>query len=357
MDDLDDLRRRIRQTDEQILRLIRGRMDLARHVGELKKSQGVPLRDWQVERAVMEGVESTAAEIGLSPTLARNVLQLLLAESRLHQERGTYSSYTGSTETIVIIGGQGKMGRWFVDFFSNQGHQVKVFDPATPSTSGATLDAALAHSSCAMIATPLEVVPSIIERLIELRYGGIIFDIASLKGHLTPSIDRVRRSGLSITSIHPMFGPSTRILSDQVVCVCDCGDARATQRVRGFFAETAATVVELSLEEHDRIASFVLGLSHLLNVLFARVLMHAGRLAELNRVGSTTFHSQLATSSRVMHENPELYYGIQHLNPYTPHLYAAVMDEWKRLTSAVLEEDMPAFVRLMEEGRRWLDGE
>ncbi len=359
MESLEELRATIRDLDERILRLVSERMRAAAQIGKVKKAQRVPLRDWQVERTVLQGAEETAQAIGLSPTLTRNVMQLLIAESRARQERETYSNYSGATENILVIGGRGKMGRWLVDFLANQGHRVTVYDTAEAVgvTTSPSFEEALRDTTCAVISTPLDVVPGTIDRLAAAKYPGLAFDIASLKGHLQNCIVRAVEGGLDFTSIHPMFGPGTQILSDQVICVCDCGRPSATARVGGFFADTAVTLVELSLDDHDRIVSYVLGLSHLINILFARVLMHCGgTLADLNRVGSTTFHAQLATSMRIMQENPELYYSIQRLNPYTPRLYEAVTREWQALTKTVSDGDKGSFVEMMEAGLGWLEG-
>ena len=82
------------------------------------------------------------------------------------------------------------------------------------------------------------------------------------------------------------------------------------------------TLVPLSLERHDEIASYVLGLSHFLNLLFARVLATSGlSFAELTAVGSTTFHSQVATTESVVRENPQLYYEIQRSNRFSQRVY------------------------------------
>ena len=363
MEALEQLRERIRLVDRHILTLVRERLDLAAQIGRAKKDRGIPLRDWQVERAVLDHAQSASAELQLPAPLSRSIMQLLLAESRAEQERLTYAAYTGSAETIAIIGGRGKMGRWLVDFFSNQGHSIGVFDVSeSPSdnvaggiTVYASLDEALDAATFAAVAVPLDVVPRVIEDVAARGYRGTLFDIASLKGHLKPAIARAREAGIAITSTHPMFGPGAKALSDQVICLCDCGDAQATQRVRGFFAETAATLVDLSLDEHDRIASYVLGLSHLTNILFTRVLMRGGDpFATINRVGSTTFHSQMATTSTVMQDNPELYFAIQRLNPYTPRLYAAIAEELATLTCAVAADDRDRFVSLMRNGQEWL---
>ncbi len=358
---LDELRERIRTLDEDILRLIAARMETAKAIGQYKKQEGIPLRDWNVERQVLDRAARQAADFGLPAQAARSVMQTLIAAARAEQERASFSSYRGAAESILIIGGRGKMGCWFADFFGNQGHRVSVYDarPDGSEPPGApTLDAALNGTSCVLIAVPLDAVPRVIEQLAERRYGGTVFDIASLKGHLKPAIERARQARLAVTSIHPMFGPGARTLSDQVICICDCGDGEATRRVEAFFTDTAATLVKLSLDEHDRIISYVLGLSHLTNLVFTKVLMGSGLpFEELNKVGSTTFHSQMTTTSTVIQENPDLYYAIQRLNPFSDELCASFKRELETILGWVRKENRQAFADMMRAGRQWMLGD
>jgi chorismate mutase/prephenate dehydrogenase len=358
--ELERLRERIRTLDEDILRLIAARMETAKAVGQHKKLEGIPLRDWNVERQVLDRATRQAADFDLPTQVARSVMQTLIAAARAEQERTSFSSYRGAAESILIIGGRGTMGRWFTDFFGNQGHRVSVYDtqPGNNDAPGVTtLEAALDATSCALIAVPLDVVPSVIEQLAATRYRGIVFDIASLKGHLKPAIARARDVGVAVTSIHPMFGPGARTLSDQVICICDCGDSQATRKVEGFFSDTAATLVKLSLDEHDRVISYVLGLSHLTNLVFTKVLMESGkRFDEFNQVGSTTFHSQMATASTVIQENPELYYAIQRLNPFSQELCESFQREFETIVGWVRNADRQAFGNMMQMGRQWMTG-
>ncbi len=392
MSRLDELRARMREIDARILALVADRMETARQIGQEKKAAGIPLRDWNVERQVLDRAADHARRCGLPPGPVRALMRVLIATSRDEQERLSYSDYAGAAEDIAVLGGCGAMGRWFVDFLGNQGHRVHVYDPAvsaagrsggrrsrtsggtdaeagdssslaaSPTASGtrlfARLSDALAGTGFALIATPLDIVPDVIDALTRLRYGGVVFDIASLKDHLRPAIERARAAGVGITSIHPLFGAGARSLSDQVICLCDCGDAEATARVEAFFAETAATLVRLSFERHDRIMSYVLGFSHLINLLFARVLMAGGMsLSELNRVGSTTFHSQMVTTATVIRENPELYYAIQRLNPFSRELHETLRAELETILSWIEHDDHAAFVEMMDAGRRWMEGQ
>lgn len=357
---LDELRHDIRAVDRELLRLIARRMDLARTVGAEKHQHGIALRDFAVEKSVLESADADAREFGVAQELAQTVLQQLIEEACRVQEEAHYSSYRGDAETIVIVGGAGKMGQWFARFFANQGHRVRIFDPqASDETEFAViprLDEALTGSTVALIAVPLDAVASTITTIAATSYRGIVCDIASLKEHLRPVFLAARRSGLLITSIHPMFGPSARTLADKVVCFCDCGVPDATKRMAAFFRETAVRMVELSLEDHDRVAAYVLGLSHFINLLFGRVLEQSGLpLDSLARVGSTTFSTQLRTTANVLRENPNLYFEIQKLNPSTPAMLEAVERALADLAAWIGTSDLNAFAAAMIAGRQWVD--
>ncbi len=352
MTDLDHLRNRIRRIDAEVLRLVAERTEVARTIGEAKRSAGIPLRDFEVERQVLDGAAGQGEALGLPGDAVRTLIQHLITISWGEQERASYSAYTGAVESVAVIGGRGRMGRWLAGFFENQGHRVTVVDRAEQDPVGAVLDAAITF-----VATPPEAIPGIIDALTGAGYEGVVCDIASLKHHLRPAVDRAIAAGVSITSIHPMFGPGVRTLSDRVICICDCGDSTATRRVASLFSDTAATLVPLDFEGHDRIVSYVLGLSHLINLLFAKVLS-AGPLefAEIDRVGSTTFRSQVETTGTVIREDPDLYFGIQALNPFTPELYDDLRREFEQLAAWIRDGDREAFASMMERSRRWLSG-
>lgn len=368
MSNLDSLREEIRRIDSELLRLTAERMEVAKAIGQRKKEAGVPLRDWDVERQVLDRAERQAEALGVPSTVARAIMRILVAASREEQERLSYSNYRGVAENILIVGGAGKMGRWFADFFADQGHCVTIFDPrssiaagegrAAPAASKRSLSDALNDVTCACIAVSLDATPGVISEIAATGFSGTVFDIASLKSHLKPAIEQSRRAGLAYTSIHPMFGPGTRTLSEQVICVCDCGRHEATAKAAGFFADTAATLVRLSLDEHDQIISYVLGLSHLVNIVITKVLMASGmEYAELNRIGSTTFHSQMSTTATVIREDPNLYYAIQRLNPYSAELREAFLKELTEISNWIRDDDGAAFREMMQAGRRWMTGD
>ncbi|HSM13365.1 MAG TPA: bifunctional chorismate mutase/prephenate dehydrogenase [Thermoanaerobaculia bacterium] len=358
---LEKLRRRIRNLDAALLGLVAERTELAREVGAAKRELGVPLRDYEVEKRVLERASETATSLGLDVELARAVLGQLIEEACRVQELDRVAVAAGAAESVLVVGGAGRMGGWLRRFLESQGHRVRIHDPAARADDAAavgSLERGLEGSTLAFVATPLAATGRSILEIAESGWGGVTCDVAGLKEHLRPALERARSLGARVTSIHPMFGPGARTLADRVVVVCDCGDAGATARVTALFRETAARLVPLSLERHDRIAGYVLGLSHLVSLLFARTLERSGlALEEIAGVGSTTFRAQMATAERVIEESPELYFDIQRLNRATPRVLTELersLGDWRGWIAA---EDGAEFARAMLSARAWRRGE
>jgi chorismate mutase/prephenate dehydrogenase len=117
-----------------------------------------------------------------------------------------------------------------------------------------------------------------------------------------------------------------------------------------------AEQVVMSLDDHDRLIAYVLGLSHALNIAFFTALAESGEAApRLARMSSTTFDAQLDVASRVAQESPELYYEIQSLNDYGAESLEALSQAIERIRAAVLSQDQATFVALMRRGRDYLE--
>jgi len=359
MTDLETLRSEVRGIDGEIIRMIARRTELTTLIGREKEKARIPLRDWEVEKAVLENAVRNGSYHGLTEEFVTSVMQLIIRESRLQQESRHFSGYKGELENIVIVGGLGGMGRWFSRFFRNQGHNVSIYDTGGGTeefVSHGSLEEAVETASFICVATSLEGVPAVIDSIVDLDFGGTVFDIASLKGHLKESVESAGNKGVGITSIHPMFGPAARTLSDKVLCLCDCGDEEANRKVEGLFADTAVSMVRLSFDEHDKAMTLVLGLAHFINIVNAKMLSEGGySYDELKEIGSTTFFSQMITTESVIKENPDLYYGIQRCNPFKEKLYEELKETVEELSGFVLKEDRDSFVRTMRESGQWIE--
>jgi chorismate mutase/prephenate dehydrogenase len=356
---LEELRARLTDLDRQLVALVAERRAVSEEVARVKRATGHPTRDYEREREVILGVRTMAAERGLSPELAEQLLRLLIRSSLATQEHASVVAHgAGSGRRALVIGGAGKMGGWFVSFLASQGFTVEVADPS-PAAAGVTRvddwrGTDLGHDFI-VLATPLGITDRILRDLALRRPAGVIFDVGSLKSPLRSGLMALKSHGCKVASVHPMFGPDTELLSGRHVIFVDLGHAAALAAARELFAHTMAEQVVMSLDDHDRLIAYVLGLSHALNIAFFTALAESGEAApKLARLSSTTFDAQLEVASRVAQDSPELYYEIQSLNDYGAESLEALSKAVERLRTSVLSQDHDAFVALMRRGRDYL---
>jgi len=360
---LDELRRQLNQLDGELLSLIAKRQAISREVAAAKRATGYPTRDYQREREVILGVRAQAEKLGLPPDLAEQVLRLLIRSSLTTQEQVSVATQgAGSGRRALVIGGAGKMGGWFVQFLVSQGFSVQVADPAGAAPGIPVIDdwrrvPDLNAFDFIVVATPLGLSGPILNELALRRPAGVVFDLGSLKSPLRGGLNALKASGVKVTSLHPMFGPSTELLSGRHVIFIDMGSAEALDAAKALFQPTMAEQVVMSLDEHDRLIAYVLGLSHALNIAFFTALAESGEAApKLARMSSTTFDAQLDVAGNVAEESPDLYFEIQALNDYGAESLQALSSAVERLRTTVLTRDFATFRLLMEQGLTYLKG-
>jgi len=357
--ELEDLRRRLDAIDDGIVDLIAERQEVVNTIGEHKLKTGAPLRHFAREREVIERGTKRAQSLGISARLARDILETLIHHSLGNQETFQLSqSEYGQGRRALVIGGLGRMGEWMCRYLDMVGYRVDVADPAEKQTPFRRVDdweSCVNDYDLIVVAVTLRPSNAILHRLAELKPPSLIFDIGSLKSPMRSGLDALMRAGCRVCSVHPMFGPNEIGLSGRHILFVDVGNTTALAEARALFARTAAECVDLSLEEHDEVMAWVLGLSHLVNIAFASALAHSGEAVPLLRqISSSTFNAQLKVAAQVVSENPHLYYEIQQGNSKTPEVLAHFQQALDELHRAVREQNESEFTRHMETANRRL---
>lgn len=358
---LDELRSQVAVIDREILERVAERMRVVSEEGRLKRDAGVTPRDYSHERVVLQQARASAEELGLSPNLAEALqLQLIRSALTVQEQEQVVAHGRGSGQRVLVIGGNGKMGRWAVRFLDSQGFDVEIADPSG-AMEGFKHFSDWARSDLdqdlIVVAAPLGASNQILHALAKRRPTGTVFDIGSLKSPLRSGLQALKAAKVDVASVHPMFGPDTELLSGSHVILVDLGVPAATDRARALFEPTMATMVQMDLESHDRLIAYVLGLSHALNIAFFTALGESGETApKLAQLSSTTFDAQLSVAAKVASENPDLYFEIQSLNDYGTESLGALLYAVERLRSVVRAGDHDGFVALMEKGREYLRG-
>lgn len=357
---IDACRSKITSIDQEIFTLIKKREQLSAQIGEAKRGLNIPDRDVAREKAVFDHAMTLARTLDLPQGLATSLQQLIIDVSLSRQERDRIRNNPPKQALkVTIIGGSGRMGAWLSRFLADSGHEISVIDKIKPdfeANYSHELDDSVGLSDVIIVATPIRTSADILEKLKTMRLKKtVIFDVSSVKAPVYNALSSLRDDGVLVTSLHPMFGPSVQLLFGKHIILTSMGMPKADDFARDLFKSTALTVLDMSIEEHDEAMSYVLSLSHLLNIIFVLTLRESELpLANLARMASPTFSHVLSQAQKVFEENPHLYYEIQALNSHNKKSYEKLELVLKNLIEAVTNKKEDDFVALMKAGQQFL---
>ena len=90
MEGIKQLRKRIDEVDEQILRSLSKRTEICRSIGLVKEKHGIPVQDFPRESDVYERMRKRAEELGLDPfhveAIYRQIVNMCSAVQDLNEK-------------------------------------------------------------------------------------------------------------------------------------------------------------------------------------------------------------------------------------------------------------------------------
>jgi prephenate dehydrogenase len=221
---------------------------------------------------------------------------------------------------ICVVGGGGRMGTLVVRFLREAGYNVTIADSAV----GPIDWSHVAEHEVIILTVPLPIMEDVVRQLGPLtREDGAVIDIASLKEEPVQCMLRYCRG--EVIGTHPLFGPRTESLKDQLVFVWPARSGVWMSWLRSFLERSGAKVREMEPKAHDRLMAKVQVLRHLLLICFGHGLMRMGfDLAEDLPLSGPWFSNLVQMLARQMDQGSGLYADLALHNPET----AEIVDEF-----------------------------
>ncbi len=283
---LEDLRARLNLLDRRLLELVAERQAISRRSPRSSARPGSrPATTAASARCCSRRARDAGRRYGVSPALGESILRC--ADPRLADHAGAprvAAQGRGSGRRALVIGGPGKMGRWFADFMASQGFAVEIADPAGAGRPGYECVAGLAAGRArprhhrrgdAAAASRTKILAEMAGRRPRGRglRRRLAEDTAAQRARGAPRCGLPR--DLDAPDVRPRHRAAVRPPRD-LRRPRRRGDAG---RARALFGSTMAELVVMSLDEHDRLIAYVLGLSHALNIAFFTALAESGEAA------------------------------------------------------------------------------
>ena len=259
---------------------------------------------------------------------------------------------------VTVIGAGGQMGQWFAKFFANNDFEVTGYDSENKVqvkniNVSDSLVGSILKADYVILCTPTRRTPEII-RLIakEMKRDTYLIEISSEKSKVVSSLSKMPAK-INPICIHPMFGPGVKTIKGQNIISVPIKDAKKELTVAKSLFE-GANFVTIDAAEHDKKIAVILGLTHLMNLVFANIVSKDEKMLLTEKMSGTTFRVQKTLAESIMTESPELIETII----ANPEIRRVAEELWKdigRLLTAVQESKTEEVVNYIKECQERLE--
>lgn len=259
---------------------------------------------------------------------------------------------------ILIIGGTGETGRWFVKFYKKHGYDVVIWGvnkrkdiaDALCVKFADDLDDEIKSSDVVMISVPINITErTIMEIAPKMSAGSLLMDITSVKTGPVEAMLKYAPRNVEILGSHPMFGPSIPDIRGQIVIFTPVRSTKWLPIIRSLYEDNGAHIEILGAAEHDKMMAVIQGLTHFAYISIGSVLHELEfDVARSRRFMSPMYDIMLDLVGRILAQNPYLYAMIQ-MNPEVTKVHSAYISQCDRMARIVKEKDVESFVSLMKE--------
>ncbi|MDX7806741.1 bifunctional chorismate mutase/prephenate dehydrogenase [Aeromonas caviae] len=308
-EELNALRDKIDAVDKQLIDLLAARLALVGEVGEVKSRHGLPIYAPDREASMLARRRAEAEALGVPGDLIEDVLRRVMRESYILESASDkehhFKCMKPELGKVVIIGGQGQLGRLFGNLFSLSGYRVETLGQADWPRA----DEILHGAGLVMVAVPIDVTCQVIDRLGNLPENCLLVDVTSVKSEPLAHMLAVHQG--PVLGLHPMFGPDVASLAKQVIVCCQGRDPAASQWLLEQMTIWGARLQQVEARAHDEAMTFIQALRHFATFAYGwHLSREQANLDCLLALSSPIYRLELAMVGRLFAQDPHLYADI-----------------------------------------------
>jgi prephenate dehydrogenase len=259
---------------------------------------------------------------------------------------------------VAIIGGTGKMGRWFTKFFLDEGMQVIVSGRSKKKLLKIQEELgveiadnvnAVKSADRVLISVPIENFEEVVREIhSHIRPDQVVMDICSVKEFPVKVMHEYIKTGITLGT-HPMFGPRADKIQNQnfILTPTNNKEKRFANDFKSWLEEKQVNVSIMSPRKHDELMSAVLGLPHFLGIVIYDTLINCVDLVETKRVAGTSYKLLLTLAETVASQDPEFCASLQMNLPNVESVEGLFCEKSIEWLNAVRQKDKKAFTDKM----------
>lgn len=254
---------------------------------------------------------------------------------------------------ITIIGGRGRMGKFFTQQLSTAGHQVSTLGNQDWDRASQLLG----EAELVIVSVPIERTVAVIERAAKyLSPTTALADITSIKAQ--PVQAMLASHAGAVMGLHPMFGPSVKSFAGQKVVICSGRNDEIFQWLLDFIADRGGELISCTPEEHDRIMVTIQATRHFSRFCCGAFLSAENTDIDRSLLMSTpSYRQEIEIVNRLFAQNPALCVDIMLATEERCEAIARLAQTYSRLAELITKKDRSSLIREFEIAQSFLTQE
>lgn len=319
---------KLKQIDTCLIELLRDRLSL------LAASEHPTLEEQ------LSSVAPLLASIGVSESVWASLVTSCFAA--LTAEPASVNDV--KSRQVTIIGGRGRMGKFFTEQLSAAGHNVSILGHQDWEDA----EQLLSQAELVLVSVPIERTVNVIKRTAKyLAPTTALADITSIKTQ--PVQAMLEHHSGPVMGLHPMFGPSIKSFSEQKVVVCPGRQDDSFQWFLDFMQSKGAKPIVCTPQEHDRMMVMIQATQHFSR--FSLGVFLAAEKIDLDRsllMSSPSYRQEIDIVNRLFAQSPTLCVDIMLATQERCEAIARLANTYSRLAQLVAKQDRAALIQEFE---------
>lgn len=201
-------------------------------------------------------------------------------------------------------------------------------------------------SDMLVISVPIQYTSSVIREVAPfMKSGSVMVDVTSIKEEPTKTMAEVLPENVEYIPTHPVFGPRTTRLDNQVIVLTAEKKGEWYKKVYDYLAGKNMRIIETTAEKHDFMMSIVQVLTHFSFISTASAIEKLKvDLSESEDYESPIYNLMIDMIARIVSQNPYLTYNIQSMNSNGHHIRNTFAEAVTELRDVINNHDEKKFV-------------
>ena len=258
---------------------------------------------------------------------------------------------------VGIIGGTDGLGKTLVYYFRDE---FSVFITGRDHVKGKEVadelnvsyiesNAGLANiSDILVISVPIEHTSDVIREVAPfMKSGSVMIDVTSVKEEPAKTMAEVLPENIEYIPTHPIFGPRTTFLDNQVIVLTADKKGKWYEKVYRYLESKNMRIIETTAAKHDYMMSIVQVLTHFSFISTASAIEKLRvDISETEDYESPIYNLMIDMIARIVAQNPYLTYNIQSMNNNGPKIRNTFAKAVSELRDIINDKNEDEFVKI-----------